>query len=60
MRNRTICREPSTFKRSFAFPFPGREVYTSVERIHYSPLGVMARARTGPLLFGAEGLVLLC
>jgi hypothetical protein len=40
MRNRTICQETSMFKRSFAFPFRGREVYTSVERIHYSPLWV--------------------
>ena len=44
MRNRTFCHEPSTFKRSFAFPSRVREVYTSVERIHCSPLWSMARA----------------
>ena len=40
MRNGIICHNPLTFKRSFAFPFRGREVYTSVERIHCLPLWV--------------------
>ena len=56
MRNRIICHEPSTFKRSFAFPFRGREVYTSVERIHCLPLWVDgSRGNAGHSLFGAEG-----
>ena len=58
MRNRTICNEQSTFKRSSAFPFRGREVYTSVERIHCSPLRVDgSRGNAGHSLFGAEGLL---
>jgi len=40
MRKRTMCYEHSTFKRSIAFPSPGLEVYTSVERIHCLPLWV--------------------
>jgi hypothetical protein len=58
MRNRTVCHEQSTFKRSSAFPFRGREVYTSVERIHCSPLWVDgSRWNAGHSLFGAEGLI---
>ena len=53
MCNRTICHEPSTLKRSFAFPLRGREVYTSVERIHYSPLWVDgSRGDAGHSLLG--------
>ena len=52
MRNGTICHEPSTFKRSFAFPSRGREVYTSVERIHCLPLWVDgSRCERGPFAF---------
>ena len=40
MRKWTICHEPCSIKRSFAFPSRVREVYTSVERIHCSPLWV--------------------
>jgi hypothetical protein len=58
VRKRTICHEPSTFKRSFAFSFRGREVYTSVERIHCLPLWVDgSRGNAGHSLFGAEGLL---
>jgi hypothetical protein len=40
MRNRTICHEPSTFKRIFVFCLRVELLYTSVERIHFSPLWV--------------------
>ena len=58
MRNGIICHEPSTFKRSFAFSFRGRELYTSVERIHCSPLWVDgSRGCASHSLFWAEGLI---
>ena len=53
MRKRTICHEPSMIKCSFAFPSRVREVYTSVERIHYSPLWVDgSRGDAGHSLLG--------